>query len=151
MARETELNEEVLDAGVAYTLYAASLVNLAISLNKTGDRREERRAVSTYASRLHGALIRCDIQKDIPSDLGTTDEICDLLHTGSLMIEIANEFAGRHSCRQEQVFILACLLGGVFSGSVAGVANATRPARTQALSVANLLQVPRRVVERCFE
>ena len=151
MSNNHDIDIEVLQAGVAYTLYASALVNLAITINRGDNVTSEQEAVSKYGERLRNALIRCNVDHDIPVDMDDVNDILQILQSGKLMSSISNHLIRNNSRRQELIFILTCLIGGVISGSTSGVTQASRPAKSEAKRVALKLGVPESVIEKCFE
>jgi predicted nucleotide-binding protein len=147
----TELDIEVLDAGNAYTLYSMALVSLAIGMNKGEDLGKKRNEVNKYADQLHGALVRCGIDKEIPREFSDSGQILAFLQTQVLLYEITNLLVRQHSRRQENIFIFTILLGGVLSGEVGGVDDATSAARTQIPMVSQTLELPDKVAEQCLQ
>lgn len=125
MPRNIELDLEVLDAGVNYTLYASALVALAQALNRGIDTNPPQQAVDRYAQRLNGALVRCGIDITIPRELRGADDILRFFQSNRLMLDISNLLVRQHSHRQELIFILSCVVGGVIAGSTGGVSDST--------------------------
>jgi len=151
MVKDLDLDMEIVEAGVAYTLYTMALVNEAIALNRKLDSTSKREDISKYAKKLKEALLRCNVEKEIPVDLGEADDILRFLQEGELMLEISNNLVRKYSRRQELIFILTCVMGGVISGSTGGVSDATRPARSQSKTIGAHLGFPESVIEQCFD
>jgi len=151
MAKDTELDLEAVNAGVAYTLYATALVGLATAIKKQRDQHSPRQGVVKYAQQLHGALVRCGINTNIPTEVGGADDILRILQSSEIMLQISNLFVQQHSRRQELIFILTCVVGGVFAGSVGGASSAAEAAKPQAIAVGSQLGVPESVIAECFK
>lgn len=146
MTSESELDLEVVDAGVAHALYAAALVNLAISLNRgeTGDSARE--GVSKYAGRLSSALVRCGIDREIPADFQDAAAIMRLLTVDDLMTDIGNHLVRVHSRRQEELWLITCLLGGAFTGGE----DASARLRPHLKALGQRLQLRIQVIDACL-
>jgi hypothetical protein len=151
MAKDRELDLEVLEAGVAYTLYAAALVALAIALNNRNDPNSPRQDVSRHAKGLKDSLARCGVDKSIPVDVGNANDILQFLRRGEFVVEISDLLVRHHSRRQELIFLLTSVVGGVLTGSTGGVSEATRPAQAQAIRIGGELLVPKSVIIECFD
>ena len=150
MPRNIELDLEVLDAGVNHTLYASALVALAQAFNRGIDTNPPQQAVDRYAQRLNGALVRCGIDITIPRELGGADDILRFFQSNRLMLDISNLLVRQHSHRQELIFILSCVVGGVIAGSTGGVSDSTGAAQSQAMVVGRELNIPESVIAQCF-
>lgn len=151
MAKERDLDLEVVEAGVAYTLYSVALVDIAIVLNKGLDPNPQRRAISKHAKELKDTLVRCGVDKDIRVDVGGANDILKFLQDGELIHEISNLLVRHHSRRQELIFLLTCAVGAVISGSTSGISKATKPARSQAIVIGGELGVPESVIDQCIK
>lgn len=151
MTTETEIDLEIVDAGTAYTLYAAALVNLAIQMNKKENSKESQEQIIKYANQLEGALVRCRIDKRIPITFKNSGEIVELLQTQNLINEITNLLVKEYSRRQESIFLFTVLLGGIFTGELVGVDEATSAARAIINPIARNLDLPDRVLQQCLE
>jgi hypothetical protein len=151
MVKDSDLDLEVLEAGVAYTLYAATLVNLAITFNKRDDAELAKQDVAKHAKVLNESLARCGVDKSIPVDVGDANKILRFLQGGELIQEISNLLVRYHSRRQELIFLLTSVMGGVLTGSIGGVTAATKPAQTQAMVIGSELHVPESVIIQCFD
>ena len=148
--KSLDVDLEVIDAGAAYTLYTSALVNLAIGLNEALELTSLLEVVSKYGRQLKDALLRCGVSKDIPIEIAQTGDILQFLQSGQLMLEISNLLVSQHARRQEMLFMLTCLIGGVFSGASLADLEVITPARTQALVIGQRMGVPDDVIEQCF-
>jgi predicted nucleotide-binding protein len=146
MMLSTELDIEILDAGVAHALYAASLVNLAISLNRGQADDKGREAVSKYATRLSSALTRCGVDREIPVEFKDAESIMHLLTDGNLMTDIGNLLVRVHGQRQEKLWLVTCLLGGAFTGGE----EASDQLRPHLAALGQSLQLPVEVIDACL-
>jgi predicted nucleotide-binding protein len=146
MAKGYELDLEVIDAGVAHALYAASLVNLAISFNRGEPTQTTANAVTEYACRLAEALVRCGVNRDIPTIFQDAKGIIQLLSSSKLMTDIGNSLVQIHGTRQEKLWMITCLLGGAFSGG-----NDTREQlRPHVMALAQGLPLSADVLDACL-
>jgi hypothetical protein len=151
MPKDNDLNLEVINAAGGYALYTVALVNLAIDLRKGVDPSSSRQDVAKYAKELENGLARCCVDKKIPVDVGGADKISSFIQNGELMAEISDLLVRNHSRQQELVFLLACLVCGVLTGSVGGVYEATKPAQSQAIAIGDRLGVPNSTILKCFK
>ena len=151
MAKDLDLDLEVLEVGSAYTMYAAALVNLAIDKKQGSDATSTLQTVSKYAERLKEALVRCRVDVEIPVNVGGPEDILRFLQNGDLMHKISNQLVREHSARQEGIFLLTSLIGGALTASTGGVPKTAGPARSEAIVVGRKVGIPDSVIERCLK
>ncbi len=151
MINRTDIDLEIVDAGVAYTLYSAALVNLAIQMNAGADLTQSQEKVVEYSDQLYGGLVRCGIEKGIPTKFTDSNEVVGVLKAQSLVTEITNLLVQKHSRRQENIFLFTVLLGGVFTGELGGVEETASTVNSSIRPVAKNLNVPDRILKQCLQ
>lgn len=147
----TQLDLEIVDAGTTYSLYSMALVNLAIRMNQDDDLTEGRSELNKYADRLHDALVRCGIDLEIRRDFATSADILLFVQEQIAVKDITNLLVREHSRRQEMIFVFTILLGGILSGEMGGVDDATSAARSQIDAVGQRLDLPDNVLQQCLD
>lgn len=151
MVENLDLDLEIVDAGVAYNLYALALVSVAVALNKKVEPTVEREAVSKYAKRLKDALSRCGVDQEISVNVGGADDILRFLQEEELLHQISNRLVRQYARRQELIFILTCVVSAVIAGAAGGVSQATEEsAKFQAIAVGRQVGVPESITEECI-
>lgn len=156
--RGDELELEIVDLGVAYTLYAAALTNLAISYNRKQGISEANQAVHKHQRRLKETLFRFKFDIVIPKNYSSSEEIMDILVSSTIVNNISNHLAREYSSREENIFLFSVIAGGIMTGEVGGVSTETDAAKVQLERIGKSLELPPRIVrmccknpERCFE
>jgi len=144
MEIELDKDLEVIDLGAAWTLYAASLVNAAISLNRGAHPSQDE--VTKYASRLRDQLSRCRVTLRVPTSFGSGGEVLRLLGDSGLVSQIGSLLAGVSSRRSELLFLLTCSLGAAMSAQ--GLQEPRESLNASIERLGSELRLPRRFRRR---
>lgn len=150
MTTGPELDLEVVDVGVAYSLYMGTLVNLVIAFDQQDDLMAFGEEASVSAKRLESALLRCGVAKNIPAEFSGRDGAFALLEGQELQTEIADLLVKQHSRRQELIFIVASTLGGAIGAAATAGSPTARPLVQAALAAGRELGVSEKLVKECF-
>lgn len=151
MSRDKELDPEILELGVKYSLYAASLVNLAIALQRGESPNEPMKSVEKSATILDNSLARCGIEISVMRGFESSDEILAFLEEQPLAYSIQNQLFRLYSRRQESIFAFSFTLCGIITGRQGGMENTLDPAIRLLGSIGSALDLPQELVQKCAD
>jgi len=146
MPEGMDLELRVVDLAATYTLYAGSLVSLAITYNREQGITEAIEVVANYVRRLQDDIYRCGINVAVPQSFESSEEVMRVLAGGTVVNNISNQLAREYSSKHEQIFLFAVTAGGLVTAEVGGLDQDTEAARSELERIGRTLVLPERIV-----
>lgn len=146
MAKRSELDLEIINAGGIYMLYIASMVSLAIAFNQGNNIKTKQKKVSEYARKAGKSLERCGITHDFPTEFATADDIMNYVTRDEVPHGIGDIIVHVHNRREELLWLTTCYICLSWESD-----DTEKKSRITIEKYANEIQIPESVINDCLK